>query len=101
MNENYNKLIELQKNYPLLTLDNIGFDKLPKKIQENHSTQIKEIEEILKETIEGFVEFNNFKPRKSGTFDIRCQYKWDISFIGVGYFNIERFKDTNNEHQDK
>ncbi len=88
----YYKLKKLQRKYPQLTFDNIGYQYLSPEIKESHKEQIKEIEDILKQSIEGFVEFNNFKPRKDGTFAIRCQYRWDERFTGVGYFNINLLK---------
>ena len=34
---------------------------------------------------------SNFKINKDGSFSVRCQYYWDNSFKGVGYFNINEF----------
>lgn len=90
--ECYYKLLLFQKEYPKLTFDNQGYEYLNHKIQESHKKQIKEISDILKKSIEGFVRFDNFKLRENGTFDVRCQYYWDISFCGVGYFNINEFR---------
>lgn len=98
--KNYKRLKELQKQYPDLTFNNIGYQYLGKKVRELHREQVEEIESILREEIEGFVRFDNFKPRPNDTFDVRCQYNWDplgTNFIGVGYFNIEEFKDNNDE----
>ena len=92
-NKYYNQLIELKNDNPALTFNNIGYQYLSKEAREQHKEQIKEISNILKETIKGFVKFNNFKPRKEGGFCVRVQYKWDASFTGVGYFNINDFKD--------
>lgn len=92
MNKYYNKLLKLQKKYPKLTFNNKGYEKLDKKIRENYSKEIDKINKILKKTIEGFVEFNNFKIRDDNSIVIRCQYHWDHRFIGVGYFDINLFK---------
>lgn len=103
MNENFNKLVEFQKKYPELTFQNKGYQYLKKEIQEKYKEQIDEISKILKETIPGFSKFNNFKMNKDGSFSIRCQYEYDygnpnsIHFIGVGYFNINDFKDDSND----
>lgn len=94
---NYEKLVLLQKQFPELTFQNNGFQYIHPKIREKYKEQIKEISEILKLEIEGFVEFNNFYLKKDGTFDIRCQYRWDRNFTGVGYFNIEWFKEDLNK----
>ncbi len=88
----YDKIIEIKDKYPQLTFNNKGYECLSKDIQESHKEIIKELSDILKRNIEGFVKFNNFKPRKDGTYVVRVQYHWDKSFTGVGYFNIEAFK---------
>lgn len=93
----YKRLKEIQKEYPKLTFQNEGYQYIRKELEE-HSEVVSEIESILKEEISGFSEFNNFKMRKDGTFDVRCQYNWGAhdgsrQFYGVGYFNIEEFKD--------
>lgn len=90
--EDYYELLLFKKLYPELTFDNNGYEYLKPKVRETHKVQIEKIETILKKHIGGFCNFNNFKPRKNGSFDIRCQYHWDMSFIGVGYFNIKEFK---------
>ena len=95
---NYQKLINYQKDYPELTFQNNGYEYIHPEVREKHKEQIKEISEILKTEIEGFVKFNNFILRKNDTFDIRCQYCWDVNFTGVGYFNIEWFKEENKEN---
>lgn len=91
----YNRLIEIQKQYPKLTFDNNGYEYIRKELEE-HKEVVNEINEILKATIGRFPEFNNFKPRpkghKDGDFAVRCQYAWDSSFTGVGYFGINEFK---------
>ena len=91
---NYETLVKIQKEFPELTFDNNGYEYLDKEVKERHKEQIDLISEILKKEIEGFIRFDNFKPRKNGTFDVRVQYYWDkSSFSGVGYFKIEDFKE--------
>jgi hypothetical protein len=92
-NKYYDRLIELKNQFPELTFDNDGYEYLRKEVQEKHKEQIEEVSQILKETIEGFTSFNNFKPRKDGSFLVRCQHNWDESFVGVGYFGVELFKE--------
>ena len=96
--DNYNKLISMQKECPELTFQNDGYEYLSKEIIDKHKEQIEEISNILKTIIKEFVKFNNFKIDKTGGILIRCQYYWDERFIGVGYFNIEEFKEINNEN---
>ena len=93
--DTYYKLILLQKKYPKLTFDNNGYEYLDSSIKESHKEIIVEIENILNYSINRFVKFNNFKPRKDGSFDIRCQYMWNEHFTGVGYFKIKELKHTN------
>lgn len=81
-------LSDIKKECPELTFDNSGYEYLPKDIRDKYSVQIAEIESILKEVIEGFVSFSNFKPRKDESVDVRVQYKWDEYFTGVGYFPL-------------
>ena len=93
---NYERLILIQKEYPELTFQNDGFEYLDTEIINKHKEQIEEISKILKYIIPGFVKFNNFFIKKNGDITIRCQYHYDKLFVGVGYFNIEEFKETNN-----
>ena len=93
---NYDKLISIQKEYPELTFQNAGYEYLSKEITDRHKEQIEEISKILKDAIPGFVKFNNFYIIKNGDITIRCQYYYDKMFVGVGYFNIEEFKETDN-----
>ena len=91
MKASIKKIIEIQSNFPDLTFQNEGYEYLSKEIKENHKKEIAEIESILKKEINGFSEFNNFKINKDGSFSVRCQYYWNNSFKGVGYFNINEF----------
>lgn len=88
----FEKLTEIKNNFPSLTFDNNGYQYIKPEIREQHKEQIKEIEEILNSEFVGIVKFNNFKPRKDGSFSIRCQCKYDESFTGVVYLNKEDFK---------
>tara|TARA_R110000851_G_scaffold11938_2_gene41408 strand:- start:441 stop:869 length:429 start_codon:yes stop_codon:yes gene_type:complete len=95
---NYNRLKEIQKQYPKLTFDNDGYQYIRKELEE-HKEQVEEINSILSKEILGFSKFFNFKPRKDGSFAVRCDYNWGAGdekvtyFIGVGYFEIEEFKE--------
>ena len=86
------RIIKIKKQYPELTFDNDGYEYLSREVREKHKEQIKEIESILKQIIERFSEFNNFVPRKDGSFDVRCQYGWDAYFTGVGYFSMSELR---------
>jgi hypothetical protein len=91
--KHYDRLCELHKDYPELTFENEGYQYLGQEIEDRHKEQLEEIDTILTEVIDGFKKFNNFKSCANGSFNIRCQHSWDSSFIGVGYFNIELFKE--------
>ena len=82
------RIIEIQKDYPELTLDNQGYEYLSKEIIDAHKEPIQELSELIKIIDPAFVEFNNFKPRKNNNFDIRFQCRWDKNFIGVNYIDI-------------
>ena len=91
----FGRINELKIQFPELTLDNKGYQYLPLETREKHKEQIKEIEDILiKELnpIQSVIEFNNFKPRKNGGFDIRVQMYWNNSFKGVSYIDINDLK---------
>ena len=88
----YDRLVELKNTYPELTFNNDGYEYLKPEVKEAHKAQIEEISDILKETVFGFVRFDNFKPRKSGSFAVRMQTHWDERFTGVQYNDIEDFK---------
>lgn len=84
-------LSEYQKEYPELTFNNKGYETLPQNVMDKYSEQIAEIEKILKLFVEGFVEFNNFKPLSDGSIDVRiqCYYGNSFSFVGVDYIPIK------------
>ena len=79
------------KECPELIFNNDGYEYLSKDITDKYAEQIKEIESILRQVIQGFIKFNNFKPCKDGSFKVRCQCVWTLSpyFIGVDYFSVE------------
>jgi hypothetical protein len=88
----YDRLVEIKNTYPELTFDNHGYEYLSQEVKELHKAQIEEISTILKDTVVGFVRFDNFKPRKNGLFAVRMQAKWSENFTGVRYNEIEDFK---------
>ena len=92
MKSNYERLVELKNSNPELVFNNNGYQYLSKETKESHKPQIEEIEAILKGVVEGFVNFDNFKPRENGTFAVRVQAHYNDRFTGVIYFDIEEFK---------
>lgn len=79
-------LRKYQKECPELTYQNKGYDTISIAAQEKYKNEIKEIEVILKTVIQGFSKFNNFRITKDMDIEVRCQYYWNSSFCGVGYF---------------
>lgn len=93
--EAYSRLREIKDQFPELTFLNVGYQYLPVEVRERHKEQIAEIEEILKEVFWGIREFNNFHPRKDGTYSIRVQMSYDESFVGVAYLDEAHFTGEN------
>jgi len=101
-NKYYDRLVEIHAQYPELTLvPRRAYEYLSREIQDNHKEQIEEVTEILRNTVAGFSEFNNFKPGKDGDIVIRCQYRWTSMFTGVGYFSLESFKNFKEESDEE
>lgn len=88
----YEKLNALRIAYPELTYDNSGYAEISNDVKQRNQDGIEEIESVLKLAIPGFVRFQNFKPRKDGSFAIRCQTEWSKFFTGVTYIPLTDFK---------
>lgn len=91
--QQFYKLLQIQKTFPILTFQNVGYEYLNKsKFTEGDFEAYKEVSSILKSCIKDFQEFNNFKIRKDGSVTVRFQYQWEggaPSFTGVGYLQLE------------
>jgi hypothetical protein len=95
--EQYDRIMEIQKSYPLLTFQNEGYEYPDKsKWDENHLNAFNEMTEILSKHIKGFYKFNNFKISKKGFVRLRFQYDWTADmedsrthFTGVGYLEVD------------
>lgn len=94
--EEYNRLLEIQKEYPSLTFNNDGYEYINKeKLTEADKKALEEVTQILDKSIVGFREFNNFQ-LKNNKIKVRFQFEWTadeeeprIRFIGVGYLHLE------------
>jgi len=83
-------LKQLSEKHPKLTFQNDGYQYIKKSdLSQSDLDAIDEISEILKSKVEGFVKFFNFKLREDGSLVVRLDYRWDASFVGVGYFPID------------
>jgi hypothetical protein len=96
--ENHEKLLEIYKSTPALTLQNTGYECLDRsKFTDVEKVNDAEVNLILKNSIVGFSRFQNFKTNnKSSELTIRFQYDWTahdrslgIPFTGVGYILLD------------
>lgn len=88
----YNKLSRLALDYPELIFDSCGYQELPQETIDANRKGFDEVSRILKDSVENFVSFQNFKPRRDGSLDVRCQTRWSPLFTGVTYIKLEDFK---------
>ena len=87
--EQYNRLLEIQKQFPKLTLQNKGYEYIGKNnLTQEELEAFKGVKNILRKHIIDFVEFNNFRYSED-RLQIRCQYKWNTHFTGVGYLFVD------------
>lgn len=100
--EEYDKLLEIQKNYPKLTFQNKGFEYINKpELSEDDKVVYAKVGDMLSRHIKGFVQFNNFRIgtdriSQKEHLCVRFQYQWDADaeirtypFTGVGYLTFE------------
>ena len=85
----FTELNKLRIDNPELTYDNEGYDNISSEVRDRNADAIAKIEGILKDEVEGFSKFQNFKPRKDGSYAIRMQAHYDASFVGVHYLEME------------
>lgn len=96
--ENHEKLLSIYNSTPALFLQNEGYQYIKKaNLTEEDKAKIQEITAILKKSICGFSEFNNFRlTKKTQEIEIRIQYDWTahdrslgIPYTGVGYILLD------------
>jgi hypothetical protein len=89
--ENHAKLLSIYNNTPALFLQNNGYEYIKKdSLTDEDKAKLKEVEVILKASIEGFKSFTNFRlSQKDGEVEIRLQYRYDPTFTGVGYILLD------------
>lgn len=91
----YNLLLNIQKRFPTLTFQNVGYQYIDKnKFTAEDKEAFIEVTEILKKSIVGFREFNNFCHTKENKIRLRFQYNYGeedntTSFTGVGYILLD------------
>lgn len=91
--ELYDEILEIQKNVPYLTFQNVGYQYIKKPLPDDAQVANDRINEILKDHILGFKYFNNFCHNKDGDLKLRFQYNYGAennssSFSGVGYIKL-------------
>lgn len=93
--EEHAKLLEIQKESPKLTFQNVGYEYINMKtLSEQDLENYKIVTDILSKSVKGFSKFNNFKLDKEQQIHIRLQYDWsygtgDLPFTGVGYLKLD------------
>lgn len=97
--EVYNTLLQIQKDHPILTFQNKGYEGIDKnKFTEADQKAFDKVTEVLRKHITGFTEFNNFRRTPDGELQIRLQYNWEADnerpdslgyFTGVGYILVD------------
>lgn len=101
----YLLLKRIQQKFPTLTFNNRGYEYIRTPFNEREQQAFDKVSSILKEHIDGFVKFNNFRDEK-GYIVLRFQYNYDYEtssagFTGVGYIKLkellEGFEETKNK----
>ena len=103
--EDYNKLVEIQKEFPNLTFNHEPYQQwIPKHFTEEDKNALNEVKLIMKKAITGLSKFTNFYYNKSGILCVRFYYDWsyewnndeekiiirkDNPFTGVGYLCLD------------
>lgn len=97
--EEFKILSDIQKNNPILTLENKGWETPDESLfTEDDKSALNTITEILRKSILGFRSFTNFKHSNDGRIRLRFQYDWEadyepherkIGFTGVGYILLD------------
>lgn len=94
--DQYDKLLRIQKEFPNLSFQNVGYT-YPNKNEwsEEDLNAHKIVSEILSKSVVGFKEFNHFKLDSLNRLSIRFQWDWNVEeegkipFIGVGYLSLD------------
>ena len=94
--QQYNTLLDIQKNNSVLTFQNDGYEYINQsKLTEEDKQALNKVETMLKHHILGFEKFNNFRIDKQNNIVLRFQYNWtadeekpSIPFTGVGYLRL-------------
>lgn len=107
MQEDYDILIDIYKNFLELFLQNKGYEGIDRsQLSFEAIEKDKIVNDVLRKSICGFSSFQNFRKDKKGNAQIRLQYNYNydgkgLPFTGVGYILIDEllngFKEKSNE----
>jgi hypothetical protein len=92
MKNYFEELSAIMQSNPDLVFYTVGYQEIPMATIASNQGAFDKVTVLLKECVAGFVRFQNFKPRKDGTFAVRCQTRWSETFTGVSYFPLENFQ---------
>ena len=92
--EQHSKLKSIFEKFPVLTLQNVGYEYIGSEFTKEEKEAFEVVTEILRKAVKGFSEFSNFRLTPKGEIQIRLQYNysWDnkgLPFIGVGYILLD------------
>ena len=90
-------ITEIYNKYPVLILQNKGYETITKELTEDEKKAKNLIAEILSEHIKGYSSFTNLRTsRKESKIELRFQYNYSeddpqarTSFTGVGYILLD------------
>jgi hypothetical protein len=92
MTNYHEELSAIMRSNPALIFWNDGYEELPRETIAENQAAFDKVTDLLTESVADFVRFQNFKPRRDGSTDIRCQTKWSETFTGVTYLPLDNFK---------
>ena len=115
--EDYNKLVEIQKEFPHLTFNHEPYQEwIPAHFTDKDKEALEQVKNLIKKAIYGFINFTNFFYNKKGELCIRFYYDWSLvwnnneqkipirdgqPFKGVGYLYLdELLNGFKNDHSD-
>lgn len=87
------ELISIAENHPDLVFQNNGYEYLSRRVWAANAAPIARVSEILREHVEGFQVFFNFRRSQSHGLVLRFDYLWTSFFRGVGYLPVSQLRD--------
>lgn len=113
--EDYNKLVEIQKEFPHLTFNHEPYQEwIPAHFTDSDKKALEQVKELVKKAIYGFKNFTNFFYNKKGVLCVRFYYDWSFTwnndeekipirnslpFTGVGYLELQELLNGFNENK--